>query len=61
MELRNSQGSMKNLLNSPDINCKACESFISTCKDKMILNGVYLVYPWSYQQNQDNQQTIRKY
>ena len=39
MELRNSQGSMKNLLNSPDINCETCESFNSTCKDKMILNG----------------------
>ena len=39
MELRNSQGSMKNLLNSPDINCETCESFNSTCKDKMILDG----------------------
>ena len=39
MKLRNSQGSMKNLLNSPDINCETCESFNSTCKDKMILNG----------------------
>ena len=39
MKLRDSQGSMKNLLNSPDINCETCESFNSTCKDKMILNG----------------------
>ena len=39
MKLRNSQGSMKNLLNSPDINCETCESFNSTCKNKMILNG----------------------
>ena len=29
---------MKNLLNSPDINCETCELFNSTCKDKMILN-----------------------
>ena len=39
MKLRDFQGSMKNLLNSPDINCETCKSFNSVCKDKMILNG----------------------
>ena len=39
MNFRDPQVSIKNLLNSPDINCDSCESLNSTCKDKMILNG----------------------
>ena len=39
MKFRDTKGSMKTLLNSPDINCESCESFNSVCKYKMILDG----------------------
>ena len=61
MKLRDPKGSMKNLLNSPDINCESCESFNCVCKDKMIPEGyIWCIHGLTNKPGQPGQPTDNK-